>query len=109
MLRVRAHRKVWILLYGEIPDGLDVLHHCDNPICVRPNHLFLGTNADNMHDKAAKGRVRHSLAKLTPEQVLEIRAKAATATVSHSMLAREYGVEQTAISRIVRRDTWKNI
>lgn len=109
MRRVRAHRKVWILLYGEIPDGLDVLHHCDNPICVRPNHLFLGTNADNMRDKAMKGRARHNLAKLTPEQVLEIRARAATATVSHSMLAKEYGVQQTAISRIVRRDSWKNI
>lgn len=52
----RAHRLVWIYTYGPIPPGLKVLHHCDNPPCCNPEHLFLGTDADNMNDKVVKGR-----------------------------------------------------
>lgn len=52
----KAHRVAWILTSGAIPDGMCVLHHCDNPPCVRPEHLFLGTLSDNMQDCAAKGR-----------------------------------------------------
>jgi hypothetical protein len=52
----RAHRASWIIHFGPIPDGLNVLHHCDNRPCVRPSHLFLGTQADNIHDMIAKGR-----------------------------------------------------
>lgn len=54
--RVLAHRRAWELLVGPIPDGLKVLHRCDNPPCVRPDHLFLGTLADNNRDRDAKGR-----------------------------------------------------
>lgn len=52
----RAHRLAWKLTFGEIPDGVSVLHHCDTPACCRPNHLFLGTQRDNMRDCAEKGR-----------------------------------------------------
>lgn len=53
---VRAQRVAWILFYGEIPEGMSVLHHCDNAPCVRPDHLYLGTQADNMHDVKERGR-----------------------------------------------------
>lgn len=51
-----AHRVSWFLMYGEIPDGMLVLHHCDNRGCVNPDHLFLGTNQDNIDDRERKGR-----------------------------------------------------
>lgn len=78
-----AHRYSWTLVNGEIPDGLKILHKCDNPGCVRPSHLFLGTQKDNVHDMIAKGRdtaikeqkgEKHPRAKLTNSQVDEIRS-----------------------------------
>lgn len=111
MKRVKAHRKAWELLHGPIPDGLLVLHTCDNPPCIRPDHLFLGTHRDNQQDKWAKGRgiVINNSIKLTESNVRAIRTRYATGTIRQIDLGKEYGVSQTAISAIVNRRTWTHI
>ncbi len=105
-----AHRLVWTMTYGDIPKGLLVLHKCDKPPCVNPNHLFLGTQRDNMHDMAAKGRmvqgVDRSLAKLDPgivaKCVEEIRSG-----VTYKVLSERYGASRSAINNAVLGKTWK--
>lgn len=112
---VRAHRFSWEIHNGPIPKGLHVLHRCDNPSCVNPHHLFLGTHSDNMKDMVAKGRHRGGpqgerarSAKLTPALVLEIREKAAHG-MSYPELGREYGMSTSAIGNVVLRRTWKHV
>jgi len=108
-----VHRLSWVLHFGPIPDGLNVLHHCDTPLCVRPDHLFLGTQADNMHDCKVKGRARgpsfkgeeHPMAKLTVQDVREIRGSAQSCRV----MAARFNVVYTHISSIRRRKTWRHI
>lgn len=108
----RSHRVAWELTYGEIPEGLHVLHSCDNPPCCNPNHLFLGTNLDNARDKEAKGRGNHSkgenhyAAKLTDKQVAEIRDKF-NRGIRKSQLAREYKVSKVHINRIIKLEKRK--
>ena len=107
---VRAHRLVWEITYGPTPEGLHVCHHCDNPPCCNPGHLFLGTNADNIADKTTKNRAlawRQPRAKLTPEQVHAIRAEFAAGEQSCSAVARRYGVSRSAIWQVVKGRTWR--
>jgi hypothetical protein len=112
---IRAHRFSWCLFYGEIPDGLNVLHKCDNRKCVNPDHLFLGTIKDNVDDMIAKGRKlvkegeKSHLAILTSVQVIEIRRRFSETGVSQSALGRQYGVSNSTIHDIVRRKKWKHI
>jgi hypothetical protein len=101
----RAHRVAYVLHYGHDPGELDVCHHCDNPICVNPHHLFIGTRADNHRDMDAKGR-RYLYRKLSPDQVAEIRARYVPRVVSMATLAREYGVSPMAIHKIISGKTW---
>lgn len=110
----RAHRISWILFNGEIPDGKCVLHKCDNPGCVNPNHLFIGSNADNMADKTAKRRnnppigERAGFAKLKEFEVLEIRKQYKAGATGRS-LSKAFGVGFKAISKIVLRQRWKHV
>ena len=94
---------------GKIPEGMHILHHCDNPACNNPDHLFLGTPADNARDRNNKNRqacgVEHGHAVLTEEQVREIYF----ATGSQRVLAKMYGVAFTTISKIKRRKRWKHL
>lgn len=117
----RAHRVSWELAHGPIPDGMCVLHHCDNPPCVNPAHLFLGTPADNAADRAAKGRngrpagSGNGNAKLTDADVLAIRVRHRAGLQgrggpnSTGSLAREYGVGRTTVKRIIRRERWTHL
>lgn len=97
-----VHREAWRLAVGAIPDGLDVLHRCDNPPCYRPKHLFIGTRGDNNRDTAQKGR--HGMAKLTPGLVREIR----TSSESSYVLAARLGVNATTVQR-ARRGAWSHV
>lgn len=99
-----AHRVAWELMRGPIPAGLHVLHRCDNPPCVNPDHLMIGTHADNMADMSAKGRAR-TRRKLTLQQAAEIRA-AHRAGERLSDIATRYGVSVPTVSEIGHGRKW---
>jgi Autographiviridae endonuclease len=111
-----AHRLVWEEVNGPIPVGLFVLHRCDNPPCINIDHLFLGTQEDNVRDMVTKGRARgkvapgeqNGMAKLTNDVVREIRRRSA-AGVNYSRLASDYDVSKSLICAVVRRQTWKHV
>jgi hypothetical protein len=106
-----AHRVAYQLAVGTIPAGLVVCHRCDNPGCVNPNHLFLGSQADNLRDMHAKGRGNpprgnlHPKARLTDAIVLAIRND----TRSHRQLARVYGIGKSTVGMIKAGVTWKHL
>lgn len=109
LLRVYAHRLAWELTYGVIPAGQCVLHKCDNPRCVRPDHLFLGTQRDNIHDAIKKGR-RNAFGRqtLNEQDVILIRFRAARGE-SLGRLAEEFGLTRHGIAGVVRGDSWKHL
>jgi hypothetical protein len=112
---VQAHRVAYVLTHGPIPAGLGILHRCDNPPCVNPDHLFVGTPKDNAYDRGVRGRhprgERSPVSKLTQAQVNEIRmtyvkAYGKNGQVTQTELGERFGVHNATISRIVRRKKW---
>lgn len=101
-----AHRCSWFIYKGDIPDGLLVLHKCDVPSCVNPDHLFLGTHLDNQRDKITKGR--HKGEKLNPIKVKELK-QLMISEFGDMNLARKYGVSYQTIWHIRTGKTWKDI
>ncbi len=117
---IRAHVFSYQLHYGKIPKDTTVLvgrllicHHCDNPSCVNPVHLFAGTNSDNMKDASKKGRLpdikgeNAPNSKLTWDEVREIRKLYKLENYTQDKLGSLFGVSQGAIGRIVRNEIWK--
>lgn len=109
----KAYRVAWELAHGrEIPPGLVVLHACDNPGCVRPDHLSLGTHGDNIRDCARKNRIqhgeRHCHAKLTESAVREVRRRAA-AGERYASIAQAVGCSETNVYHIMSGRTWRRI
>ena len=111
---VSAHRIAWILSLGKIPAGVLALHHCDNPACVNPAHLFLGTHADNAHDRDQKGRrlppagALNGNAKLTEADIQTIRDWD-NSGVPRAEIARRLGVSPPLISRVMLGKAWKHV
>jgi len=118
----KSHRVAWILTNGEIKNNAQVLHRCDNPSCVNPEHLFLGTNHDNVLDRHKKGRSknifvsenhpstqrsgeRHWQAKLSNADVKAIRGLYSSG-IKQTQIAQKYSIHSATVSRIVRRE-WR--
>jgi hypothetical protein len=106
---VRAHRWIWELNFGPIPAGKHVCHRCDTRLCVNPDHLFIGTHAENMADMARKGRRKgigsgsaNGRAKLTSEQVEQIRHS----ILSQRQAAAVFGVHKSQVQRIRAGKQW---
>lgn len=122
--KVQASHFAWESANGRpVPEGLWVLHHCDNPPCVRPDHLYVGTHLDNVRDAVERDRYaignalhhdtrsrgeRHGTAKLREVDVLAIRAKR-TAGASLSQLAAEFGISKSQVHRITHSESWQHL
>jgi predicted XRE-type DNA-binding protein len=113
---IGAHRMAYILTMGPIPDGLLIYHHCDNPSCVNPDHLFCGTHADNQADCKAKGRQFNGgseahrgeiNSKLTENEIREIRLLLKEGRQTHQEIAIKYRISKVAIDQISSGQNWK--
>ncbi len=99
-----AHRIAYELVNGPVPDGMFVLHTCDNRLCVRPEHLRLGSQKDNLLDAVKKGRLSKRLTLLQIQQIRTVKARPSTA-----LLARQYKVTPNTIRRILKNEIWRGI
>jgi len=110
-----ASRVMWIVCKGPIPADVLVCHTCDNPPCINPDHLFLGSNAENTADSVAKGRRKginlgesNNMTSLTDEVVRQIRSEEASG-VTQIEIARKRGIPKVTVHNVVRRKTWKRV
>ncbi len=107
----KAHRLAYEMEYGPIPDGMVVCHKCDNPPCVNPEHLFLGTQADNTADRHRKGRTAKGTGipshKLDEESVRQVRVLRELG-MSQSAIGYLFGVSGSAVGYVLRGEVWKS-
>lgn len=115
---VKAHRLSWEIHNGPLPPGANVLHHCDNPPCVNPAHLYMGTRADNARDRGQRMRGREHRqrgesnrnARLTEADVRAIIAELQKLPRrSQTSIAAQFGIKQAQVSRIMRRENWTHL
>ena len=110
---LRANRASWIIHYGKISNNLFVLHKCDNPSCVNPNHLWLGTQAQNMADMRIKKRdsrgEKHPLSKINKKVVIKILSEKRTKRGDIKKIAEKYDVQESQVRQIRQGDVWKEI
>lgn len=107
-----AHRRSWEIRKGQIPCGMHVLHKCDNRMCVNPDHLFIGTNADNIADKVAKGRQKQKvIGEISPNAKLNelIVRSIKIDTRPNTVIGRELGVSNVLISLVKRGKAWRHV
>jgi hypothetical protein len=114
--QILAHRLSWIVANQRlIPDELCICHHCDNRICVRPDHLFLGTRGDNMRDMRAKGRAArqlgelHGQAKLKSDEVRALRALYQSGHIGTKAMSKLFGISETETRRIISYERWAHL
>lgn len=111
-----AHRMAYLVFRNEIPDGMDVLHHCDNPICCNPYHLFLGNDSDNQQDALSKGRHKcgmlkgesHGGSKLTEDNIKTIRQMRLDG-LKLKEIGDAFGITYQNVFRIVKNISWKHV
>lgn len=110
--RIKGHRLSWMLFNGPLPMHLLICHKCDRRSCVNPEHLFLGTQKDNMRDCIKKGRHMHGIghvwAKLNPEKVREIRKLKAEGQ-TYDQLSAKFAVHRITIAQVIQQKTWKEV
>ena len=112
--QMMTHRVSYLLHHGDLPDGAAICHHCDNPPCVNPEHLYAGDQATNVADMVTRERLvnpqgeAHGKARLTVDQVRTLRSMYAEGGATQVELSAIYGINQAHISRIIRRKAWNH-
>ena len=107
-LKWLAHRFSWIATHGPIPDGKYVCHRCDNPPCVNPEHLFIGTAKENSHDAKRKGRTRGGLPRLNPVIAAQIKRRLADGETA-AQIARQLDIDYDLVFGIKSGRAWKHV